>query len=352
MLSSKMTSTNRRDEYPQGRTRIWTDLDLDAEGFAQGYLRLSVSRHLHGAGWIPIPIINFKSGDGPKVLLIAGNHGDEFEGQVLLMKLLKDLKLSNVKGQILILPAANAPAAYAGTRTSPLDDGNLNRLFPGDPDGTPTQMIAHYIESELLPRVDHVFDFHNGGASMEFIPSAHVFYSPDPKRFEQAKHFLRVFGATHSVIIKGLMGNDQKLFGACERAGVSHMSTELGGAWRVSPVALHEAEIGLRRILFDLGVIHQPMTDVPVPPPPALMTRLPTRRYIYAGATGLFEPRTQLGEEVRAGQVAGAIHFRETPWREPVLSHFIDDGIVIGMRSLGQTDIGDCLFMLGVPWKE
>ena len=40
----------------------------------------------------------------------------------------------------------------AGRRTSPIDDGNLNRSFPGDADGTITEQIAYFIEHVLLPR--------------------------------------------------------------------------------------------------------------------------------------------------------------------------------------------------------
>jgi predicted deacylase len=57
-------------------------------------------------------------------------------------------------------------------RTSPLDEGNLNRSFPGDPYGGPTAQIADYIESVLLPQCDFVFDFHSGGSSLTYVPSA------------------------------------------------------------------------------------------------------------------------------------------------------------------------------------
>lgn len=333
-------------------SRIWTDIDLDAEGKQIGYLRLPSSRHLHGAGWIPIPIASFRNGEGPRVLLMGGNHGDEFEGQVMLMKLLRELDVDSVRGQILVLPAANAPAAYAGRRTSPLDGGNLNRLFPGDPDGSPTAMIAHYIESVLLQRVDHVFDFHSGGSSEEYLPSAHVFYTPDRNRFERTLGFLEIFGMPVSLVLKDLMGNDQKLFGACERNGVTHMSTELGGAARVSVDALRRAEEGLRRLLFEIGVVCRPLTKAPLPPKTPLMTRLPTRKYVYASATGLFEPYATLGRSVAAGDLAGAIHFQDAPWREPEIVKFPDSGMVIAIRALAQTSLGDSLYILAVPWSS
>jgi uncharacterized protein len=337
------------DEYPGGASRIWTDIDLEVEGKSFGYFRLPFSTHEHGAAWIPIPVAVLKNGAGPRVLLMAGNHGDEYEGQVMLMKLLRTIQLHDVQGQITIMSAANAPAVYAGRRVSPLDGGNMNRLFPGDSDGSPTAQIAYFIESVLLPRVDYVFDFHSGGSSDEFLPSAHVFYSPDRVRFERSLHFLKVFGMPNSLVVKGLMGNDQKLFGACQRAGVFHMSTELGGAGRVSVGALRLAEQGLARLLFDVGVVRRPLTSVQAPAS-RLLTRVPTRKYLYAPATGLFEPYVELGSEVKIGQPAGAIHFPETPWREPVVVVFGDSGIVACVRSLARTFLGDCLFMLAVPW--
>ena len=63
---------------------------------------------------------------------MAGNHGDEYEGQVTMVRLIQDLEASDIKGRVIIMPAANLPAAMNGTRVSPLDAGNLNRAFPGN----------------------------------------------------------------------------------------------------------------------------------------------------------------------------------------------------------------------------
>ncbi|MGW3958105.1 hypothetical protein ACWEKM_46305, partial [Streptomyces sp. NPDC004752] len=189
-------------------TRIWTDIDLDAEGRQEGYLRLPHSSNESGAGWIPIPVVTLGNGDGPRILLQAGNHGDEFEGQVLLIKLLQTLRAEDIRGRIIILPGVNAPAVKAGLRCSPLDGGNLNRLFPGDPDGTPTQMIAHYLETVILPRVEFAFDFHSGGNSGEFIPMAHTVLGHNPAMRKRVLEFFRVFAMPNSTVIDGLLGGD------------------------------------------------------------------------------------------------------------------------------------------------
>ncbi len=132
-------------------TRIWTDVDFDRDGKQISCLRLPFSSDRSAYGTIPIPIVCIRNGTGPTALLISGNHGDEYEGQVALNKLARQLDATELCGRIIILPALNYPAVDAGRRVSPLDQGNLNRLFPGNANGSPTEMIAHYLTEVLLP---------------------------------------------------------------------------------------------------------------------------------------------------------------------------------------------------------
>ena len=147
-------------------SRIAGTVDLDKPGLQHGYLKLPHSTHESAYGWIPIPITVAAGGNGPSVLLVAGNHGDEYEGQVALMKLMRSLGAASLRGRIIVLTAANFPAVMAGRRVSPIDGGNLNRCFPGNPNGSPTEMIAHYIEAVLLPRCQYCPDLHSGGSSL------------------------------------------------------------------------------------------------------------------------------------------------------------------------------------------
>jgi predicted deacylase len=330
------------EENPGSASRIWTDLDLDKDGKAFGYLRVNISNKDRDTGF-PIPIAVFNNGPGPRILILGGVHGDEIEGQVMTMKLMRSLDIENVKGHIIIMSATNAPAAYAGSRTSPLDDGNLNRSYPGNPDGTPTQEIAYFIENVLLRRVDYLLDFHSGGLTDYITPSAHVYHSDDKEKFARLVRMLRVFGMPTTVI--------KKAIGACDRKGVLRFATELGGGGYITVKALRQAEHGLARDLYDLGALRKPITDEP-PPQTELVRRLPNRQYVYAMATGLFEPYVEINEEVAAGQAAGAIHFPEEPWRTPWIATFQEGGTIHGVRTRAHTLLGDTLFMLHVPWKE
>ena len=176
------------------------DIDLDAPGKRVGHVRLMYSSHESAYGWIPIPIAVIKGGEGPSVLLTAGNHGDEYEGQIALLKLIRELQPEQVRGRVIILPRMNLPAAAAGRRTSPIDDGNLNRSFPGNPDGTVTQQIAYYVEHVLLPGCDYAFDFHSGGSSLTYIPSALAPRHDDAERMKKVVGLLKAFGAPVSYV--------------------------------------------------------------------------------------------------------------------------------------------------------
>ena len=105
------------------------------------------------------------------MVLMGGTHGDEYEGQIAIDRLAKTLRPEEITGRIICLPMLNFPAADAGLRCSPIDEGNLNRAFPADPRGTPTQLIAHYVEEVLMPLADYAIDLHSGGASLFYPPT-------------------------------------------------------------------------------------------------------------------------------------------------------------------------------------
>ncbi len=325
-------------------SRIGTEIDFERDGRQTGFLRLPYSVDRSAYGWIPIPIVCLRNGNGPRVLLMAGNHGDEFEGQVALTKLAHGLRSDQITGRVVILPMANAPAAHAGKRNSPIDGLNLNRCFPGDANGSPTAMIAHYIESVLLPQCDAVIDVHSGGQSLQYVPSTHIRRSPDPDRFARASALMEAFNAPYSWVFEGAR-ETRALNAAAERCGIVALGTELSGGGTVTPGALRIAERGLRRALAHLGAMA---------PDPADAVALPSRRmqvggypfYVYAEDEGVFEATVALEDVVEPGQLAALIHPVETPWRAPYEARFAQAGTVVCARVPGRVERGDCLFHL------
>ena len=324
-------------------SRLAADIDLFAEGKATGFVRVPHSVHRSAYGWIPIPIVRIKNGDGPDVLMQAGNHGDEWEGQIGLGNLIRSLEPKDIKGRLVILPSANFPAAMAGQRTSPIDDGNLNRSFPGNAEGSITEQIAHFIEHVLLPTFDYSFDFHSGGSSLSYIPSALAPRNPDPERMKKVVGMLKAFGAPVSYLAAAPQGGGRTFTSASARQGVIAMGTELGGGGLVTPHSLKVAEDGMRRVLAHIGLLQGP---VPAPSPTRLTEIGGDDYYVYASDGGLFEPLVDLGAEVKSGQPAARTHFHHTPWRTPETLAFRRAGLVLCKRIPARCERGDCLFHL------
>ena len=88
-------------------TPITCEIDLNAQGKHTGYLRIPHSAHRSAYGWIGSPIVSIRNGDGPTLLLLAAVHGDEYEGQIALTKLVHELAPTDIRGQIIVLSMAN-----------------------------------------------------------------------------------------------------------------------------------------------------------------------------------------------------------------------------------------------------
>ena len=255
-----------------------------------------------------------------------------------------------MRGRLIFLTSANFPAAQAGTRTSPIDNGNLNRSFPGDPDGGITAQIAFYIEHVLLPQCDYVVDLHSGGSSLMYVPSGLCRRHADPARMSRALELLTAFGAPMSYVTDAPQGEDRTLTAAASRQGVMHLGSELGGGGTLAIGALRTAREGVRRVLRLIGALAENVA-VPAAPPTRILQVRGADYFVYAADGGLFEPLVDVGDDVTAGQEAGRIHFHDTPWREPTVARFQRGGTVLCKRMPCRTERGDCLFHLGTPFE-
>lgn len=336
------------DERP---TLIRSTVDLDAAGRHCGFLRLPFSSDRSAYGVIPVPIVTIRGGEGPVVLLIGGNHGDEYEGPVALMELIRTLDPAEVQGQVIILPAANLPAVMAAARVSPVDAGNLNREFPGSATGSPTQMIAHYISTVLAPRADFALDIHSGGTSLHYLPTLLSGSPPkEPEARRKHREHIEAIGLDNTLLFRtGGQTGGRNLGSSVRARGGTAFACEIGGSAQLTPETIAQARGVLRRFLAMAGVWAAP--EVPAPVATRLLANS-AEDYLYASDNGLFAPSVELGATVQEGDDAGYIHFPDTPWREPVRLTFERGGVIVCMRPIAQCERGDCLFQLGTPWSD
>lgn len=322
-------------------TKIWTEVDFEEEGKQVGWLHLPYSVTRSAYGTIAMPIAVIRNGPGPTAFLMAGNHGDEYEGQIALAKLIRSLEPGDIRGRVIVLPTANFPAAMAGARVSPLDGGNLNRSFPGDADGGPTKQIAHYIEEVLLPMADFFQDLHSGGSSLQYLPFCSLYVHDDPDRHAEGEALQRAFDAPVGVIWRR-MADPGVSVGAARRQGVLALGGEFGGGGTVAIGGVGIVERGIVNVLAHLGILPADRAT-PSSRPMRKVEVVGRAHYVYAPDAGLFEPFVELGDDVEAGEPCGQVHFMDDPARAPVVCHFKAAGTVFCKRQFGRVVRGDCV---------
>lgn len=325
---------------------ITPTVDLDADGVQHGFLKLPYSRDDSAWGAIMIPIAVVKRGDGPTVLLTGGNHGDEYEGPVALSKLAGSLKAADVTGRVIVVPFMNYPAFRAGRRTSPIDAGNLNRSFPGRPDGTVTEKIADYFQRHLLPLATHVLDIHAGGRTLDFVPFAAIHVLENREQEARCERAMRAFGAPYSMRMLEL--DSVGLFDtAAEAAGKVFVSTELGGGGTSTAASVAIAERGVRGFLEHAGVLAKrddASAAVRAAPRTTTLLDMPDGScFTTSEHRGLLEMCRDFGSEVEAGDVLARVHDIDRTGVAPVEYVARRRGLLAARHFPGLVQAGDTI---------
>lgn len=332
------------DSVKPSPSLISSTVDFESRGVHFGHLRLPYSHDRSGYGFIPIPVAMLNSGEGPTLLLTGGNHGDEYEGPIALMKLMRNLPQMELNGRVIIIPALNFPAVRNASRTSPIDGGNLNRAFPGKRNGTLTEMIAHYLETVLFPICDVAFDLHAGGASTNYLPTLLAAWPANEAKKEAYTRLIDVIGAPRTLVMD-LLGEDRTFAAAAERHNVMFFCGEFGGHAVCNLDGLRVAEQSINRLMVGLEMIDGETVGEGT----AKFAVQGQKHYIFAPEEGIFEPAFRLGDHVKKGQVAGWVHNPAQPIRAATEIKFEGDGLAICIRALAACKEGDCLGHLASP---
>ena len=323
---------------------ITSTVDFEKDGIHHGFLKLPHSHDNSAWGSIVIPITVAKNGQGPTVLFTGANHGDEYEGPVALFDLANQIKAKDLSGRVIIIPGMNYPAFQAGKRTSPIDGGNMNRVFPGNPEGTFTEKIADYFSRTLLPLADYVVDFHSGGKTLDFLPFCCAHELEDKEQQARCVAAMKAFNAPHSVMLLEIDAANM-YDTAAENMGKVFISTELAGGGTTSAFSVGIAKKGIRNILRHAGITKSEMEV-----DDTLNLDMPDQScYVFSETSGLVEHCVDLGDQVKKGQLVAKVHNIERTGTDPVEYFAGIDGIYTGRHFPGLVVNGDFLGVIAVP---
>ena len=319
-------------------------IDINQNGKREGFIQLNHSNDRHAYGVIPIPIAVIANGLEPTVLLTAGNHGDEYEGVIILKRLYEAIASEQINGRLIIMPALNFPAVREFKRVSPLDNSNMNRIFGSTDSPGPTREIARFVENELISQARYAIDLHSGGTMCEFHPCSYIYSGGDQQFVQEKISAAHCFGAKYTVVVVGTSGS---LSAACERQGVVMLSAELGGG----AIRKKNIELGYHGTLNALAG-WSVLDSEPAKTSTEFLLSGASSSFVMSPIVGAFEPLIEIGQTVMAGERVGRVYPLET-FSEPIIQIQCEKkGIVIGQRNQSLVQRGDFLLHTGEPVSE
>jgi N2-acetyl-L-2,4-diaminobutanoate deacetylase len=322
-------------------------IDLDGPGEQVG--RLEVPRSTNTSGWSHqfVPIVSIRGGDGPTAVVFGGVHGDEPEGQVAALRLARETEPGDLPGRLIVVPCASPEASQAYTRLWP-SGANLNRSFPGSPDGPPDQQLADFITRFLFPRADVVVDMHSGGRGSICPPWSEMHMVDDAEQRKQMVEGMLAWNTDFHFVYIDVAGSGL-LVGEAERQGKIVVSTELGGGGQVTAATHRVAQSGLVNVLRHFGVLAgKAVSRAQLGLGEPVIARATEEEcYTFAPESGLWETFVDVTERVARGQALGQLHFIERPERDPVVVTAGMDGVVCSIRAIATTTQGDKLAVVG-----
>jgi len=314
---------------------------FDEDGKHHGFLRLPYSRDDSAWGSVMIPIAVIRNGDGPTALLTGANHGDEYEGPIALQTLAHELDPGKIAGRVIIVPYMNFPAFRAGTRVSPIDGVNLNRAFPGAPDGTPTQKIAHYFDDVLVQMADVVVDYHSGGKTLDFLPFACAHYLDSVSQQEACVAAVTAFNAPYTLMMREI--DSVGMYDtAVENQGKVFVTTELGGGGTATAYSARIALRGARNVLMHAGILD----GAPEIGPTKMLDMPGDDCFHFSTSEGLVAPLVDLGEKVVVGQPIARVWPNDRTGVDPIEYRTQRAGILAARHFPGLVQTGDCLAVI------
>ncbi|MEW2396149.1 succinylglutamate desuccinylase/aspartoacylase family protein [Streptomyces sp. NPDC046862] len=244
---------------------------------------------------IPLTLVN-GTRPGPRVVITAGVHGGEFTPVDAAARLATLLEPDEVRGQVIVCPVANPPAVYEGRlNVSPVDGVNINRVFPGDPDGGPTERLAAWLFAHLIDGADVYIDLHCGGIDQVLRDFVGYRLTGDPDLDKATAELAGSFGVED--VILGMKAEGGNSHAAAARRGISAVLVEVGQLGQRDGATARRRVDGLYRALRHLGVL-DPDGSAPAP----------IREWVWAAgvtaeATGLWYPEFSFDGDV-IGDVA------------------------------------------------
>ena len=237
---------------------------------------------------------------GKNLVVTAGVHSCEYVGIETLNRLKRELEPAALSGRVILLPLVNPEGFYQGSKqTIPADGKNLNRMFPGKPDGTFSSQLARVLEETLYPEADFLMDLHGGDVNEALTPLV-FFPASVPESLSAAAS---AAAESLSVPYRVASTSQNGLYSWAAQCGIPALLVERGdrGLWSEKEVAACRENV--YELMRHLGILNAASVS------PCLQ-QAEIRRAVYeeAPADGFWYPAVSAaGQKLKQGTLLGTL---------------------------------------------
>jgi predicted deacylase len=329
----------------ENETFIIGDIKVAPGEVRSGYL--TVPNGEDPGCFIPVTVINGTK-KGKTLALVAGVHGYEYPPILSLYRIKKMVDPEILSGTLVLVHIANLPGFQKRiVYYNPYDWKNLNRVFPGDPEGTQAQRIAYVLTEEIVKKSDCLIDLHCGDGNEALIPYCYWMLSGDQRLDNITKKMVLAFGIKYIIIDKSRT-KDKKESKYLGNTAILHgkpaITTESGYLGKTDEESITRNVKGILSVMRYFKMVEgnpQPVSE------PVWIDKY---EVIYADMDGLFYPETKMGYYVSKGEKVGTIVDYLGNVKQELKSPFT--GIVLYIIETPPTNKGEPLFEVGRIQKD
>ncbi len=253
---------------------------------------------------VSLPIIKINGDKGPNLFISMAVHGNEITGHKSIWYLLDHLRESELRGSVTIVSLVNADAFNYSIRGFPYSTLDLNRMFPGDPEGSlPDRVVAEVWE--IASKSDFVLDIHTAGICIPFI----LMHPSGPLIRDFVQEVAISSGLTYLYNydpgLYSRIGLNKSLVGMAVKNNVPALTIELPGLMGIDELGAKAGFIAIKNILTKLDMTDGEEEKIDFFP--VIRGKNLRRMRVLSEVPGLLDYRVELGEEVEEGQVLALI---------------------------------------------
>lgn len=316
------------------------DLEVQAGETASALLPVEVREE--NDCFIPVTVVH-GARPGPVLALVAGVHGYEYPPILALYRIKKMMDPQRMAGTLIVVHIANLPGFQKRTiYYNPYDWKNLNRVFPGDPEGSQAERIAFVLVEQIVKRCDVLIDMHCGDGNEALIPYCYWMVSGTGALDEKSRELVLAFGIKHIIIDVSRTRDlsDSKYLGnTAVLMGKPAITTESGFLGRTDEEDVQRNVHGVLSVMKHLKMLPG---EAAVVEDPVWIDRY---EVVYAEQSGLFYPLIPMGYFVKEGQKVGYV----TDYLGNILKEYTAPftGMMLYIVSTPPANLGEPLFEVG-----